>query len=60
MLPTDSLKEVEYDDTNAMILIGDITKYFEKIYYKNNCKIKECSIVQADTLMPDAVNSANF
>ena len=42
----ESSKMILWNTANTHILLGDHTIYFDKIYTKDNCNVKVCSIVQ--------------
>ena len=54
------LTEVLFDATNTPVDLGKTTDYFETIYEKTNCHIKECSAVLESSLVEDTDNAANF
>ena len=41
----ESSKMILWNTANTHILLGDHTIYFDKIYTKDNCNVKVCSIV---------------
>ena len=41
------------------MILGDHESYFDKVYNKDNCKLKTCSIVKDDNSV-DSTNVANF
>jgi hypothetical protein len=53
-------KTILYDAANTKITIGDHTIYFDKIYTKDNCKVKICTWVKHSNSAVDTPNLSYF
>ena len=53
-------KTILYDAGNTKVVLGDHTIYFDKIYTKDNCKVKICSLVKDSNNQADGTYGSNF